>query len=86
MFNDTDLKSWITQAEHYFEIQGTHQNLHVQLTHISKEGTPIHWFQSLHKKIPNLTWKMLMTKLLKSYSRWKATNPFGILASLKQDS
>lgn len=75
-FDGSDPMGWIARAEQYFEINATPPQNKVQIACICLEGSAIHWYRWIKKKISVLTWERLIEELLKRYSGRKAMNPF----------
>lgn len=55
-FDSEDSVGLITQAEMYFEVQGTPEEVKVKLAKLSMEDTMIHWFNMLRETEDELTW------------------------------
>lgn len=66
MFDRDNLSGWIVCAEVYFQVQGTHPNVKVNLAQLCMEGSMIHFFKFLDENTC-LTWEQLKSELLKRY-------------------
>ncbi|KZV19421.1 hypothetical protein F511_08762 [Dorcoceras hygrometricum] len=84
-FNGVDPVGWLSKAEQYFEIHGTPLYHRLKIAHICMEGTAVHWFQWARSRNKNWSWERFAEELVNRYSGRKATNPFELLASLKQE-
>ena len=84
LFEGDDPVAWITQAEIYFDVQNTTDEMRVKLARLSMEGSTIHWFNLLMETKDNLSWEKLKRGLIARYGGRRMENPFEELATLKQ--
>ncbi|KZV47670.1 hypothetical protein F511_45065 [Dorcoceras hygrometricum] len=56
----------------------------LRLAHIHMDGATYHWFQWIRARIPDITWSRFAEELIKRYGGRRQSNPFFMLASLKQ--
>ena len=66
-FDGNDPNGWLARAEKFFEVYAVKPELKVEMAFVSMEGPPVHWFQCLMSKCPNLTWEKLRAELIKRY-------------------
>lgn len=63
-FEGHDPLGWIARAEKFFEVQQVKPAEKVQMAFICMEGSAVHWFRFLRKKMPSLTWEELTSALI----------------------
>lgn len=51
-FDGKDTLSWVTRAEHYFEMNGTHDDLKVSMAPTCTQGSMLHWLLCLCQHMP----------------------------------
>ncbi|GAU37691.1 hypothetical protein TSUD_164940 [Trifolium subterraneum] len=84
-FDGDDPAGWISRAEVYFRVQGTTPEVKVSLAQLCMEGSTIHFFNSIVREVPDLTWEGLKEALLERYGGHGEGDVYEQLTELKQE-
>ncbi|KAJ9536791.1 hypothetical protein OSB04_un000015 [Centaurea solstitialis] len=85
-FSGFDPRGWITKAELFFEIHGTHPVLRIGLAQLSMSGVAQHWFSVVKGIYDPLSWDQLKRELLQRFSGLEIQNPYEQLSTIQQVS
>ncbi|KAJ9548009.1 hypothetical protein OSB04_020552 [Centaurea solstitialis] len=85
-FSGFDPRGWITKAELFFEIHGTHPTLRIGLAQLSMSGVAQHWFSVVKGIYDPLSWDQLKQELLQRFSGLEIQNPYEQLSTIQQVS